>query len=258
MVYPNSPFDTPNADLDTPRTASAPNTNGREAMAYMDAFSSFFKLEGWGKSLGFLALCSLIPIVGVIVMIGFFATQFVRQHYNGDEDRMEFAFDRFGDYLGRGVWWFLMAFIITFAMIPIYALYFGAIAISANISETMAAIVAAGGGLLFLVVMFGLGFLAQPMLLKAMLTQQIGGAFDFALAKDFVSKMWLEMLLGGLFIMGISIPLIMLGYLACGIGLYAAIPLQYWTIFQVQRQLYEVYLFRGGTPIEISEQLVPE
>lgn len=258
MVYPNSPFDTPHAELDAPRASGTPNTSGREAMAYMDAFSSFFRIEGWGKSLAFLALCSLIPIVGVIALIGFMATQFVRQHYNGEDDLMPFSFDRFGDFIGRGVWPFLMGFLITLAMIPIYIAYFGAIAISANISETMAAIVGIGGGLVFIVVLFALGFLSQPLFLKAMLTQQIGGAFDFTLAKDFVSKMWLEMLLGGLFIMGVSIPLVLLGYLACGIGLYAAIPLQYWTIFQIQRQLYEVYLFRGGTPIEISEQLAPE
>ncbi len=258
MVYPNSPFDTPNANLDAARAGGAPNTQGRESMAYMEAFTSYFQMPSWGKNLAFMGLCMLIPIVGPLVLFGYLATHLVRQHYNGDEDLMEFSFDRFGDYLGRGLWPFLMGLVLALAFIPIYLVYFGVVAVATNIGETVAAIVGIGGGLVFMVFMVAFMFLSQPMFLKAMLTQKIGGAFDFALAKDFVSKMWLEMLLSGLFLTAISIPLIMVGYLACLVGAYAAIALQYWAMFQLQRQAYEVYLFRGGTPIEISPELVPE
>lgn len=258
MVYPNSPFDTPNASLDAPRATGAPNTQGREAMAYMEAFSSFFKVPQWGKNMAFMALCMLIPIIGPLVLIGYLVTHFVRQHYNGDEDLAEFTFDRFGDYLGRGLWPFLMGLIIMVCFIPIYALYFGAIAVAANVGETAAAIVGIGGGLVFLLAMVVFGFLAQPLFLKAMLTQQLGGAFDLTFAKDFVSKMWLEMILAGLFLTAISIPLVLVGYLACFVGVYAAIAVQYWATFQIQRQAYEVYLFRGGIPIDISSDLIPD
>lgn len=255
MVHPNSPFETPRANLDAAVVPGTPGTSGRASMAYMESLTSYFQLPSWGKNLFFLALLSLIPFIGPIVMIGYLGSQLVRQHLNGEHDLMEFSWDRFGDHLGRGVWAFLVGLVLVFVMLPIYGVFFGLVAAAGSANESLAAVVGIIGGLFLMVGFVVLGMASQPIALRAILTQSFGNAFDMAFVKSFVSKMWLEMLLSGLFIMAISIPLVLVGYLACFVGVYAAVALQYWAIFQLQRQLYEVFLFRGGEPVDIAPDL---
>jgi hypothetical protein len=258
VVYPDSPFETPNAPLDdTNKTRGTPGVNGREAMAYWEAFRSFFDLESWGKNLGWLTLCVLIPIVGPLAIQGYLIGQIVRQHLNGDKDLVEYTWDRFGEYIGRGVWPFVVGLLMVFVMLPVMGIMGGVMfaVAGAGMPEAVAAIFAIFGGLLVLVLSVFLMLVMQPITVRACLLQSISGVFDMAFLKDFLSKMWLEIFLAMLFQTAIGMGLVIVGYMMCGLGLYPAIGLLMWTQFQLHRQLYEVYIFRGGTPIEIAPAL---
>lgn len=257
MVYPNSPFETPNASLDQEvRATGTPGVQGREAMAYWQAFRSFFDLETWGKNLGFLTLCVLIPIVGVLSIQGYCIGLITRQHLNGEDDLVGFTWDRFGDYISRGIWPFLVALILTFVLLPIMGIMAAVmIAGGGALGETVGAIMAILFGLVIFVFSFAMAIVMQPLTIRACFLQSVGGVFDMTFLKDFVSKMWLETLLAMLFTSAISFGLIIVGYMLCGLGLYPAIALMTWTQFQLHRQLYEVYIFRGGIPVEIAPAL---
>jgi hypothetical protein len=67
--------------------------------------------------------------------------------------------------------------------------------------------------------------------------------------------MWKEILLSSLFLMVVSIVLSCIGLLALCIGVYfAAVPI-YFCWIHLHKQLYQLYLTRGGEPIPPSPKL---
>ena len=91
-----------------------------------------------------------------------------------------------------------------------------------------------------------------PIMIRAGLRSSFSEAFDFAWVKDFVSKMWLEQVLGLIIWSIISWFIMLVGILAFCIGIIPAIgvvAIAYWSFLT---QLYQVYIGRGGQPVRFS------
>jgi hypothetical protein len=95
----------------------------------------------------------------------------------------------------------------------------------------------------------GLNLFMVPLIMRAGLSQDFAETFNFAWIKDFVRKMWLDTLLAILFLMVSSMIVVMLGYLACCIGVFFAQPIVLMAYAHILYQLYAIYLTRGGTPV---------
>jgi len=65
----------------------------------------------------------------------------------------------------------------------------------------------------------------QPMLLRAGLTQDFAQAFQIEWIKDFLRRVWLEVILGLLFLVLAKMVLGCVGFLACCVGVLAAGPI---------------------------------
>ena len=96
-----------------------------------------------------------------------------------------------------------------------------------------------------------------PIFLRAGLMQEFGGAFNFGFVKDFIRRMWVEMLLGHLFFL-VTSPIVMLaGAAICCVGMYPATVLVILAQAHFMFQLYELYLVRGGEKIPPAATLPP-
>ena len=234
------------------------------SLDYMRAYNYIFENPNWLTTvlmMGLACLTAVIPGVSIILQLVIIGYQFEtidwllktqgRQYPN-------FEFGRLGDYLGRGLWPFLVNLVTSIVLVPV--LYIGGI-----VGALVVAGVASGAGeelgpilgfilgaivlVVFLAILIFTTFYLAAMMLRSGLAQDFGSAFQFAWLQDFVRRMWLDMLLAGLFLVATGVALYVLGLLALCIGLFIVIPLIILASAHLLYQLYVVYLSRGGRPV---------
>ena len=94
-----------------------------------------------------------------------------------------------------------------------------------------------------------------PLVLRASITQDFGQSFSFPFVKRFVTVMWKEILLSSVFQIVAGTVLICIGALALCVGMYFALVPAYFCWMHLQKQLYRLYLSRGGEPVPLSPKL---
>jgi hypothetical protein len=94
----------------------------------------------------------------------------------------------------------------------------------------------------------------MPFILRAALLRKIGSAFDFAWCLDFIKRTGF---MGFLYVVGmalISVFIVLVGFAACFVGLYFALPVMLMFQTHVYIQMYQLYLDRGGSPLELPDE----
>lgn len=226
---------------------------GPVAMDYMRMVTYVFENPNWFMNCLMCGLCALIPVIGGIVAQGYSFEVVVGLIQAGGGRYPDFDFNRFGDYLMRGLWPFLAGLVATLGIMLVMGVLFGIIAALGRVAGKDAGEAIAGLSSLLLTILSPLIMLfVQPMLLRAALTMDFGQAFQFEWAKDFVQKMWLEMLIGFLLWYVAAMVLSMVGVIACCIGLLVTGPIAILAQSHLMFQLYSVYVSRGGMPIAIK------
>src|SRR5215471_20553632 len=123
MSYPPAP--NPYASPAPVQMAIVPTGGGPTSMDYMRSFNYIFENPDWITTillLGLVYLGALIPGVGIILNLLFIGYQFeVMDLLLKTQGRQYpgFDFGRIGDYLGRGVWPFLVSLVATFVLVPL-------------------------------------------------------------------------------------------------------------------------------------------
>lgn len=231
-------------------------------MNYTASVTDFFKSPKWMMNMLLGAVCALIPFIGQIVLKGWLITGF----WGRDDDRYEnfpdFDFNNFGKYLERGLWPFLvtlvssmaLAFVMCFVLVPLWMIT----ALVAGGSHDHSCVGAFMGlitmFIYFIMIAAALCVLA-PLVLRASITQDFGQAFNFTFVKRFLALTWKELLLSSLFCVVAAMVLTGIGFVALCIGLYFATVLIYFSWMHLQKQLYALYLSRGGEPVPLSPKL---
>lgn len=218
-------------------------------MQYFKPFTYFVnkKPGGWNNLL-MATVCVLIPIVGAIVLLGYRAEVAEDLHKDPDQQNYpDFTFDRFTDYLQRGLWPFLVQLIVSLAFAGLMMIPFGiavAVAISANEPALMLL------GYLFvpplIVVMM---MILAPMELHAQLTNRFAFGQEFRFMVRFLGKVWGQALLATLAFWFFGMLLMLCGYLALCVGAYFAGAILTMAQQHYTAQLYRLYLEEGGEPI---------
>jgi len=230
-----------------------------DAMRYLGAYRFLFEHPKWGILLLIGAVCQFVPLVGPVVLMGYIYSVIEAKHRHGDAAFPDFDFNQLGAYLTRGVWPFLAAIVAALPlMILLVPAFFGMFFLQVASARTNEPPVA---GIILIVlcgIAFGLlsivwQFATLPIILRAGLSQDFGTAFSMEFARDFLSRVWKEMLLSVLFLL-VTAPFVILGglLLFC-IGIYAAAVVMTFAHYHLQYQIYELYLQRGGTPIPLKE-----
>lgn len=233
----------------------------RGRMEYMQSVNYIFQNPNWLQNVLFTALCFFIPVVGPLVIYGYQFEIIETLHLRRGASYPDFNFDRFVDYLVRGLWVFLVAFVLSLATIPIsLAIMFLGFLVVGGLGAAGGDEAAAIGMMVVMPVFFllviGLSILIHmfmvPFILRAGLTQDFGASFDFAFAKQFVGNTWGSMIVTALFLM-VAVPILeILGLAMVCVGIFFTLAIAQLLVAHLGFQLYEVHLARGGDPIPIQ------
>lgn len=238
-------------------------------LQYLHSYSFFFESGNWPLNWLLATVCSIIPIIGPIVIAGY---QFeIIEALHRDRQRLgrypDFDFGRFGDYLSRGVWKFLVGMLMQMVLMPVYCVLYlvglfsiivGGAAFSPDPNNTgpamgiAAAIVVPSCLGILLLIFMALRMLTMPVVLKASLSGEAGALFDVRFLGDFLSRTWREMLLEMVWMFVTTPVLVICGYAMCIVGFYPALALTQMADAQTNWQLYEIYLAKGGEPIALK------
>ena len=183
------------------------------------AFSFVFKDPDWFKKIAIPALCSLIPVIGPFVTVGW-AMKAAKNVMDGNVEGALPELD-FGADLGKGFMVTLVGLIYSLPVGILAGISSGLFSAAPNSDQAMSVIFYILGGCFGL---FGLLlgllilFLSVVGIANYIAKGEFGAAFKFnelfaLMKKSFVS--WLLVVVGYLLAMGIIAPL---GGIACGIG----------------------------------------
>jgi hypothetical protein len=233
-------------------------------MKYAASVSDFFQAPKWGTNLLMGAVAFIIPVVGPIVLSGWHITGFwARRPHGAAADFPAFDFAFFGKYLERGLWPFVVNLVASLVLVPLAMAMVIPLVVLSGIAGSGHE--SAPGPAFFLVfvgmivIQLGLAllyqFIATPLMLRATLAQDFKAAFDLAFVRDFLSRVWMEMLVTMLFLAGLGLCLMIITVVTCYIGLFFAAPVLMFSWHHLQKQLYQLYLARGGAPVLPSPKL---
>jgi hypothetical protein len=232
-------------------------------MNYLSSVTDFFKGPKWMMNTLLGGLCIFIPLVGQIVIMGWLVIGFWTRDDASFETFPDFDFGQFGKYLERGLWPFLVVLVVSMLLLPVMFVVMIPIGLTAGLfsghegdsSGYFAGILGLLMALFYFVMMIVMALLLAPLKLRASLTQDFVKSFDLAFAKRFISLTWKEIVLSWLFLMVASIGLSVVGLLAFCVGVYFAMVPVYFAWMHLNKQLYTLYLSRGGEPVPRSPKL---
>jgi hypothetical protein len=229
-----------------------------ERLNFKNALGFPFRGEKRWANIALLAVCNLIPVIGPLVVAGYTAIAEKGLVRDIDAEPPVFNFSNFSKYLERGVAPFVVQLIVSFIMVPIiWALMFGGMLLFALTSREMpwlAITILIVFGLLFLGLIVIFPLLIMPFSLRAALLGKIGAAFDFKWCLDFLKRVGFIGIVYMIVAAIISVGLVVAGLIACYIGLFFTLVIMMLFQVHVQIQMYQLYLDRGGIPLNIPDE----
>jgi hypothetical protein len=209
-----------------------------------------------------------VPIVGLIVMQGFFAEVHQRLVLQRPEPYVRFDFSDLVAYLKRGLAPFVMTLLVAFAFAFYLALWFVGVLVAVGIGGPASTgtdnialmVVLIAGGLLTLPVIVLFFALQNAALTRAELTGDVGKSLNLGALWAYAGKTWKRVLGMSLLTAFIGLGLLLVGLLACVIGMFVTLSMMMILQLHVRWQIYNEYLLEGGEPIELgfSEPLTSE
>jgi hypothetical protein len=104
-------------------------------------------------------------------------------------------------------------------------------------------------------IIIAMTMLITPLKIRASITQDFMKSFDFGFIRRFTALLWKEILLTTLFGMIAGTALVMAGMVLFCVGMYAATVLVHFFWMHLDKQLYRLYVSRGGEPVPFSPKL---
>lgn len=234
---------------------------GGECDGRLDLFRAYtyvFENPAWITNLLLLSVVQLIPVIGPIAAMGYqfeVMDSLLRWPHRSYPD---FDFDRLGEYLARGVWPFLVVFLVSLVVFPFLYLAFIIAALAglvgaAEADDPVLLIVVFGVLLvLFVVALCVFGLVSRAMALRAGLAEDFSAGFQMHAVFGFVSRVWLESILETIFLMLTAPLLVFAGLLLCFVGVLPASGLILLAQAHLNYQAYQLDLYRGGIPVRLS------
>src|SRR4051812_3831195 len=155
-------------------------TGSEPRMRFRASYTYLFGNPNKWMNLLLAAVCVLIPIVGIMVLIGWLIEVLVPRlaeewpGWAGPANYPDFDFNRFVPYLTRGLWPFVVAFVASLVVIvPMYLLLFITVlgAAAAKSNPVLITVIVGVGVLLFLAGMEAMALVLTPLMIRAALVQ---------------------------------------------------------------------------------------
>ncbi len=249
-------------------------TDPQPTVSVIGSFRAVFnEPNAWPLLLWFVLLIlatGFIPILPHIVLLGYAAYLAEGMIRTPDAPRHTFDFEYLSKYLGRGVWGFLAAFVVGLIMaIPVGILmvliYLGGVLLVVAASNggdelavAAAVVVTTIGFLLIVVLNVMLQLVSNLVSSRAGMAGSFGAGFDLAWIRDFLSRVGMKLFFGLIGLTLLSIPINLLGVLACFVGVYFTAALTIYAMIHYAVSIYRLYLAQGGTPIAMKPEVTLE
>ena len=220
------------------------------------AFASVSATPDKWMTILLLSVCILIPYVGPIVIAGYCVKRNTLALRG--LPLVDFDFNDFTHYLKNGIWLFLVSLVLSLILSAIYMIAFIPLLFIALAPENipMMIILIVCTCILFALLSFLSCLFSYPMMHRAALTQSFSEAFKMSWVMSFIMKTWMEILWGSFLLYLIFIPLSIIGLLCLYIGIIPVTAVFYIVSYHLQFQLYQLFLERGGEPIEICSSIL--
>lgn len=231
-------------------------------MKYLVGFQKAFQTPRWPITILCLAVGVFIPILGPMVIWGYIANRCVRELVGDDPAALDFDFNQLSDYLLRGALLFVGMLATWLITIPLYMIAYAPfvvvlIAFEGQVEDT---VLFSLFGWMYLIYLFA--FLLQmmvvtPLAIRGGLSADIGIMFEFRPLLSFLRAMWLELIVGHVLLMLISIVASIVGICLLFVGVLFAAAIATIAYGYLMLQLYISWLDRGGEewPIKPGPQL---
>lgn len=259
-------------------------------MRYWQSYRYVFNNPNWLTNLALGGVCSLIPWIGQIVLIGYsfeiidvLLRRRQREHVGAsrkpvdplgdevmdalpvDEDHEvgsypDFTFNRFSEYLTRGIWPFLVRMIVNLVIgmiagfLLIAGMMLAGFAAATSNSPKLFIVVYALFWLVYAFLMMVASIFVTPLYLRAGLSGDFAGAFSMEFYRDFLKRVGKEVVLAEVFMAATGMLAGIVGLLLCYIGIFPAIVLIMYAHHHLEYQIYELYLERGGMAVQRKDK----
>ena len=231
----------------------------------------------WLMKLLVMSILLMIPTVGQIVVIGWgalFLRGIVRGRPDGWSPPLRFDFDYLVKLADPGFKGWLVQIAWSLPIVFIAFTLFGCVwgIMVVGIAGAASAAQHSGGGagiagllpclfpILWLIMMPIILAAQVPSMfaaIRAELTNELKDGFQFGEVMAMTKLMFREAFVGLLIITAVSIPLVLLGELACFVGIFVAMYALYYVRVYFQAQLYQLYLQKGGAPLNVASDEIP-
>lgn len=225
-----------------------------------NAIGDFFGTKEKWMTLLLLSLCQFIPVVGPMVLIGYFTRRFALVRSGGEE--IDFTFDGFSEYLQIGLWPTLAYLVVSFVAIPLIFIaevpMLLAIIKMAEEPESIAPLI--GGVAVTYAMIFAISILlilvASPIILRSSLMKSFKEGFSMSFIVSFLKKVGSSFTLWIFVLAILTFFASMLGMLAFFVGSIFVGTVAMYAGFHMLYQHYDLYLERGGEKIEIHPDVL--
>jgi hypothetical protein len=248
-----SPYGPPGNPYRTPGPAE-PRPFGAIA-----AVQAVFDDPEWKMNVLLGVVFSLIPVLGPIALSGWLAEVHQRLVHRHPRPVPKLDFSDLFEYFKRGIPIFLVGLVMVLPVMFLFwmvaaAAGFGTVAVLAATNEPLAGIaVGAIGGIFAIFAWLCMNVLLNAASTRAELTENFGEALKFgelmAYSKATFGKVVVKTFTFGF----VSFGIVLLGMLACYIGLYPAIIVIQIASLHLRNMIYEDYLASGGQPIAVKQ-----
>lgn len=224
----------------------------------LGAVRAVFADPEWKHNVLFALIFMVIPVVGPIALSGWMCEVMQRKARRQPNAIVYIEFSDFGEYIKRGLSVFLVQLVVT---LPVLFITYGAMAatgfavfaVMAATEEPAAGIgVGVGVGLTSLVLLMALGAVVNATQTRAELTENFSEALRLGEVMGYVKLTFWTVMWKNFAFMWVALGIILIGIIACYIGLYPAIAVIQLAAMHLRFQVYEAYLARGGPPIPVK------
>jgi hypothetical protein len=222
-------------------------------MNFMRGFQYIQDRKDWLKNLLVGAVCMLIPALGQIIYTGYLFEVIDALHADPEHKGYpDFDFNRFSEYLARGVWpWLVEVLLALVTVIPMVAIFIGLMILMVAVFQHPLAVLGAVG--IFVLILVPLALILNPLTWGALLQTGITGEFQpgaiWNFNRDFVRRLRNECFKAGLVFALCNLVLVIASIITFGLAAYVLSPVLAMAQHHWMFQMYELYLQRGGSPI---------
>ena len=251
-----NPFQSPAAHVTPEREESL-------ALDYWRPLTFAFDSPNWFMNILLIGVLQLIPIAGPMAMIGYQYEIIIALLRGGRGGYPDFDFNRFGDYLMRGLWPFLVAMAWSVVIFGVFGIVF---AIGAGVLIALVGGATEGEGVFpAILVMYIVGFGAMivlsmvvqavmmPLMFRSALEKDFMAGMKLGFALQFLGKTWKELILMVCVIFLMAMVAATVGMLLFCVGVYVTIGAVLIGQAHAMAQLYQLHVSRGGEQVPIAD-----